>query len=82
MLMADSNCSSITNELKVKREKEREMGSKTILMLGVVGGYVTYNLWWATHSNLMLVVTSLKQSVVYFSAINNNVNIQNERSTT
>jgi hypothetical protein len=42
--MADSNCSSITNELKVKREKEREMGSKTILMLGVVGGYVTYNL--------------------------------------
>jgi hypothetical protein len=43
MLMADSNCSSIKNELKVKREKERdrEIGSKTILMLGVVGGFVT-----------------------------------------
>jgi len=30
----------------------------------------------------MLAVSSLKQSVVYFSAINKNVNIQNERSTT
>jgi len=41
MLMADSNCSSIKNEQKVKGEKENEIGSKTILMLGVVGGYVT-----------------------------------------
>ncbi len=41
MLMADSNCSSIKNELKVKGEKKNEIGSKTILMLGVVGGYVT-----------------------------------------